>query len=112
MAVRAGQYREQIQLVFPPESVSTVSDGVGGWITNGEGGRKVLVWAKIQQLKGSQLLALGKEISSEVFRIYTRFSPGLLMADRLIWGSKDMKITSMTTDEKRTEITIYCINGN
>ncbi|QNE38989.1 phage head closure protein [Hymenobacter sp. NBH84] len=108
MAVRAGQFREQIQLVFPSEAVS---DGVGGWITSGEG-RKVLVWARIQQLKGSQLLALGKEISSEVFRIYTRFSPTLLTADRLIWGNKDMKITSMTTDERRTEITIYATNGN
>lgn len=104
---RTGLYREQIQLVFPSESVS---DGVGGWLPAGEG-VKVATWARIQQLRGSQLLALGQQIDSEVYKITTRYRMAAFNADRILWNGKSLKITSCTGDEKRTEVTIYCIDG-
>ncbi|UOR05863.1 phage head closure protein [Hymenobacter aerilatus] len=108
MAVRAGQFREQIQLVFPGAVEQTES---GGLRSTGEG-LKVATWARVQQMKGNQLLALGKEITTEGFKISIRYKMAAFNAVQIIWGNKTLKVEGVTGDEKRTEITMYCINAN
>ncbi|MBX0290114.1 phage head closure protein [Hymenobacter sp. HSC-4F20] len=104
---RAGQYREQIKLVFPGASVS---DGIGGWLPSTEA-EKLNIWARVQELRGSQMLTPGKEISSKVYKITSRFREQYLRAEALEFHGQRLKILSATSDERRTEVTYYCQHG-
>lgn len=104
---RAGLYRERITLLL---AGTVESDGMGGWLPAGAG-TEYPVWARVTQLRGTQVVALGREIDTQLFRVTTRYQPSYLGAERLAWGTRTLKVLTHTVDERSTEITFTVVDG-
>jgi head-tail adaptor len=78
---------------------------MGGWVSEGEA-RQVPVWARVRQLKGGQVLALGKELTTEVFQLTCRYRADLGQVDQVIWQHRWLKVISQAVDERSTEVAL------
>jgi len=101
--LRAGPLRNRVTIQTP----TVTQDGQGASVTTWA--TLVKTYAAIWPLRGKEFFEaqqLGGEISH---RVRLRYYPGLSIKDRILWGSRYLKINSIINlDERNAELEMMC----
>ena len=100
----AGPFRESITVLTP---AAPVADGQGGSTSGGPDGQTTL-YARVEVLKGTALLALGAVAGAQLYTITIRANGPVAVAvtTRLRWRTVTMTVTSVAPGEGRDYLTL------
>lgn len=102
----AGQLREHLTVLTPAPGVP---DGQGGTRPGGPDAETTL-YARVQALKGTTLLALGAVAGQQLYTVTIRANGPVAVAvnTRLKWRGVTMTVTSVAEGERRDYLTLTC----
>ena len=102
----AGPLRESIAVLTPGASVP---DGQGGSVA-GAAGTETSLYARVQVLKGTALLALGAVAGQQLYSLTIRANGPVPVKvnTRLRWRDVTLTVTSVAPAETRDFLTLTC----
>lgn len=101
-----GQMRERVTL----QQENSVSDGQGGKVL--AWAEVATFWARVEPVRGGEQLAAMRLEASQEYRVTIRQRTGVTAGMRLVWGTKNLNIRTLTNpDERGRFLQLICTEG-
>jgi head-tail adaptor len=99
---QAGKYREQISIKKP---LTATTDELGG--SGSTSYLEWLTWAKMELLPAKENSVNAKVTYGQPYKITVRYQEEIDHTILVVWQEKELTISSVVVDQKKTEMYLY-----
>lgn len=101
--LQAGKLRHTVSIQSASEAADAMGTLVPSWSTD------ATVRASITQVSGDESVTAGQEQATAKYKVVIRYYSGLTTANRLLFGSRELNIDSISDiDERNRKMELMC----
>lgn len=95
--ITAGELDQRITIQSATEAQNTFGEPIQTWAT------LATVWARIEALRGAELLDAAKISTTVMFRVRVRHRTDVTPKQQVLWGIRTLNVEAVLPSERRNE---------